>query len=107
LGGLHLRCIAFPVDAIDEGVVPPEITVALQRLAEALGDADGRLVLRVDEADDAVPLQNGERIVQGGPGCLRGVATAPPAPHEGPAKLETAERASKYATRCRIPNTMA
>src|ERR1700704_5582142 len=81
-GRLILRPVAFPADAIDEIGGPLEIAVALQGLAEALGDADGGLILWMDEADDAFPLQNGEGMVQGGPGRFRRIAAAPPAPHQ-------------------------
>src|SRR4051812_43112763 len=85
---LHLRRVAFPADAIDEIGGPLEIAVALQCLAEALGDADGGLILRMNEADDAVPLQNDEGMSQGGQGGLRRIAAAPPPPHERPGQLE-------------------
>ena len=62
---------------------------ALQALAEALGNADGRAVLRMDEADDAILPPDGEGVLQGGPRPLRGIAHPPEAPRQSPGQLKT------------------
>jgi len=46
---LPLRRIAFPVDAIDETLLPHDLDAVLQALAEPFSDPKRSLVLRVDE----------------------------------------------------------
>jgi hypothetical protein len=57
---------AFPVDAVDEVLLPQNLSAALQALAEAFGHADGGTVLWADKADDALFVQYGEGVGQGG-----------------------------------------
>jgi len=47
------------------------IDVALQSLAEPLGDAEGGAVFGIDQADDAIFVQDVERMIQRRPGADR------------------------------------
>src|SRR5262245_48471448 len=64
------------------------VDAALQSFADPLGDVDGGPILRMDEADDAVFLQDGEGIGESGPCALGSVAMPPPAPRQDPGELE-------------------
>src|SRR4051794_28514172 len=80
--------VAFPIDAVAQHLPPMVVDAASQGLAEAFGDADGALVLRVDETDDAVPPPAGEGVLQGGPCRLGGIAEPPPATRQLPGELQ-------------------
>ena len=49
----------------------------LQSLSDPLGDAEGGLILRMDEADDAIRLQGGEGVGQGRPRRFGRIAVPP------------------------------
>jgi hypothetical protein len=54
--------VGVPVEAVEEKLLAHHLGAALKTLAEALGDADRGAVVRPDEADDLVFLQNLEGV---------------------------------------------
>src|SRR3954471_24298201 len=63
--------------------------------AEALRDADGCVVARIDDRDDAAASEGFEHVMHGGGAAFRCVAAAPHIACEPPADLQIAGRAER------------
>jgi hypothetical protein len=87
--------MAISGDAVDQGYRVLPRVAALKALAEALGDAYGSAILRMDEADDVILLEYLEGVVEGGLRSLGGVAPPPELPRQSPSELE-----ARPALRC-------
>src|SRR5437588_49557 len=77
-----LGLVDLPVDPIAQPFPPEMADTLLQPLADPLGDPDGGPVLRMDEADHALLLQDGKGIGQRLASAFGRVAPPPPAPHQ-------------------------